>query len=330
MKLGIIGSGIIVQELIPRLAELDGIEIVAVQGVKDNEEQVEKLCRENGITHAVYDFESLCAAGIDTIYIAVPNYLHFTYSKQALECGMNVIVEKPIASNLKEVMYLEKAAKEKQLFIFEAVTTIYFENFKKIKEWLPKIGTIKIVQAQYSQYSRRYDAFRNGEILPVFDPAKSGGALMDLNLYNLYLVVGLFGKPQHTKYYANIERGVDTSGILMLEYPEFQAFCLAAKDSRGISGAIIQGTNGCIRTGASPNGIGKITLELNDGTVEEFDDGMINNRLIPEFTAFIDAINANDLSFCYKMLEKSIEVNRIQTNARLKAGIYFAADGVEI
>jgi len=330
MKLGIIGSGMIVQEFLPKLKEIEGIEIVALQGRKSSRKQVEALCKENGVEHAVYDFESLCKTGIDTVYIAVPNFLHFTYCRQAILAGMNVIVEKPATSNLKEIQCLGRLVKEKKLFLFEAVTTLYFRNFKKIQEWLPRIGTIKIVQSQYSQYSRRYDAFRNGETLPVFDPAKSGGAMMDLNLYNLHLVMGLFGEPTEAKYYANMERGIDTSGILVMQYPDFQAFCLGAKDSSGMRQAMIQGTEGCIRTGASPNVLGKITLELYDGTVEEYDDGMMADRLVPEFTTFIQRIHAKDYAFCYEMLDKSIAVSKVSTNARIAAGIHFPADDGEL
>ena len=78
----------------------------------------------------------------------------------------------------------------------------------------------------------------------------------------------------------------------------------------------------------APNIIGKVTLEMNDRTTEEFDDGMANARLIPEFTSFVRAINERDDRFCQSMLEKSIAVSMIQTEARLKAGIYFPADTV--
>ncbi len=329
MKLGIIGAGVIVREFLPSLSKMEGLEILGIQGRTDTIPHVEELCRANGIPHAFSDFEELCRTGIDTVYVAVPNYLHEPYCRKALEKGIHVIVEKPMTSNLQEALSLKALADRKGCFLFEAVTTLYLGNFAKIKEWLPRIGQIKIVQSQYSQYSRRYDAFRAGQVLPVFDPMKAGGAMMDLNLYNLHLVMGLFGKPVSSEYYANMERGIDTSGILFMQYPEFQAFCLAAKDCRGNAGAVIQGTNGYIRTESSPNVIGKVTLELNDGTKEEFDDGMAKARLIPEFTSFIRAINENDVSFCHSMLEKSIAVSQVQTEARLKAGICFPADKPE-
>ena len=326
MKLGIIGSGIIVQEFLPKLVCMDGLEVIGIQDIKDMIGQVQTLCDKYHIPCATWDFDELCASGIDTVYVAVPNFLHFDYCKKALEKGLNVIVEKPITSNIEEAELLSSIAKEKKVFLFEAVTTLYLPNYLKIKEWLPRIGDIKIVQSQYSQYSRRYDAFKEGQILPVFDPAKSGGALMDLILYNLHYVMGLFGEPVNYKYYANIERDIDTSGILMMEYPTFHAVCIAAKDCKGTYGGIIQGTLGCIKSSYPANLIGEVTLELNDGTIEKYDDGSAKERLIPEFEVFIRTINEKNYEFCYECLNKSLNVSKVQTKARLDAGIIFAAD----
>ena len=43
---------------------------------------------------------------------------------------------------------------------------------------------------------------------------------MDLNVYNIHFVVGLFGAPNKVEYFANIEKGIDTSGVAILEYPK--------------------------------------------------------------------------------------------------------------
>ena len=326
MKLGIIGSGIIVQEFLPRLTAMEGMEVVAIQGVPEAKEQIRKLCEDNHVAHALTDFDELCKLDIDTVYVAVPNFLHFDYCKKALERGFNVIVEKPMTSNDKEAKTLKEIAVENKRFLFEAVTTLYFEGYQKIKEWLPRIGTVKLVKCNYSQSSRRYDAFRNGETLPAFDPEKSGGALMDLNLYNLHFVMGLFGIPKSGRYYANIERGIDTSGSLILEYDGFIADCTAAKDCSAPYNFVIEGTDGYIKTMLPPNLLGKLTLHLNDGNEEEFDDGMFMNRLIPEFQYFIRCINSNDMEACLKHLDGSIAVSEVQTKARLDAGIIFPAD----
>ena len=326
MKLGIIGSGMIVQEFLPSLVKLEDLEILGIQGTKSGIEKVEEICKKYNIPNFTDNFDELCNFGIDTVYIAVPNFLHFEFCKKALEKGINVIVEKPITTNYREAKELEKLAKEKKLFLFEAITTLYFENYKKIKDWIGKIGDVKLVQSQYSQYSSRYDAFKRGEILPVFDPEKAGGALMDLGLYNLHYVLGLFGKPENVKYYANIERNIDTSGVLMIEYQNFNAMCVCAKDSEGKRIGVIQGSEGKIISEEAPSLVGKVTLKMYDETIESFDDGFSKDRVVPEFKAFISAVNENDLEFCYRQLEKSLLVSEVQTKARLEAGIKFPQD----
>ena len=326
MKLGIIGSGMIVQEFLPSLVKLEDLEILGIQGTKSGIEKVEEICKKYNIPNFTDNFDELCNFGIDTVYIAIPNFLHFEFCKKALEKGINVIVEKPITTNYREAKELEKLAKEKKLFLFEAITTLYFENYKKIKEWIAKIGDIKLVQSQYSQYSSRYDAFKRGEILPVFDPEKAGGALMDLGLYNLHYVLGLFGKPENVKYYANLERKIDTSGVLMMEYENFNAMCVCAKDSEGERIGVIQGSEGKIVSEEAPGLVGKVTLKLYDGTTESFDDGFSKDRVVPEFTQFIRAVKENDLEFCYRQLEKSLLVSEVQTKARIDAGIKFTQD----
>ncbi|MBR3349853.1 MAG: Gfo/Idh/MocA family oxidoreductase, partial [Solobacterium sp.] len=207
MKLGIIGTGMIVENFLPFLVKMEGLEIKALLSTPHSLDKAREMADRFGIADVTADFEELCGMDIDTVYVAVPNFMHFDYCRKALKRKLNVIVEKPMVSNLQEATQLKQLAEENQCFLFEAITTLYLGNYKKVQEWLPRIGTIKLAQSQYSQYSSRYNAFRSGEVLPAFDPAKAGGALMDLNLYNIHYIMGLFGKPESYRYYANIERG---------------------------------------------------------------------------------------------------------------------------
>ena len=67
---------------------------------------------------------------------------------------------------------------------------------------------------------------------------------MDLNVYNIHAIVGLFGKPWEVKYEANMERGIDTSGVVTLDYGDFKAVAIGAKDCKAPVRCTIQGTNG--------------------------------------------------------------------------------------
>ena len=101
----------------------------------------------------------------------------------------------------------------------------------------------------------------NGQTPPVFDPAYCGGALMDLNIYNIYFVVGIFGDPKAVHYYPNRHaNGIDTSGILILEYPNFVCQCTAAKDSSAHNSAQIIGTEGSILIEPGSNNCQKLVV----------------------------------------------------------------------
>lgn len=329
MRLGIIGAGAMVEELLvhaaPRVA---GLDVVGLLARPRSVERAQALADRTGVPLVTSDLDALVAAGIDTVYVAAPNAVHAPYARDALERGLHVVVEKPMTSTAAEAQALRDLAVARGLLLFEAVTTVHLPAFAQIRAWLPRIGDVRLVQSQVSQYSRRYDAFRRGEVLPAFDPAQAGGALMDLGLYNLHLVMGLFGDPTSAVYTPNVERGIDTSGVLVLQYPGLVATLTAAKDSAGPRGALIQGTAGRITAADAPNVIGTVTLDLDDGTVETLeDDGAPADRLVTEFDWFVRVLADGDRDACYAALDRSVAVSRVQTAARLAAGIRFPADG---
>ena len=231
MRLGIIGSGMIVREFLPELVRMDALSVQALLCTPRSLEQAEQLAAQYGIGRVVTSMQALCRLELDAVYVAVPNALHFSYCKQALEAGLHVIVEKPLAANEQEALALARIAREQGRFLFEAVTTLSMESYAVLRAWLPRIGQVRQVLCNFAQYSSRYDAFQSGQTAPVFQPAMAGGVLHDLNVYNLHLVMGLFGSPQRVQYTAHVERGIDLSGVVLLQYPGFCAICAAAKDS---------------------------------------------------------------------------------------------------
>ena len=326
MKLAVVGTGKIVQDVLPHLAGW-GWEVSAICSTPRSEAKGRELAAQCGGPPVFTDYAALLAGtDADAVYIASPNALHFGVARQALLSGRNVILEKPLTSTLREAEELARLASDRRLFLYEAVTTPYQPDYAALLEQLPRIGDVKLVTCNYSQYSSRYDAFRRGEVLPAFDPAMSGGALMDLGLYNLYWLTGLFGEPEELSYCANIERGIDTSGIVTLRYPGFQAVSIAAKDCAAPRQYIIQGMEGYLSQCTSANICGEVTLHLNDGTEERFHTP-VEHRMEMEFRTFAGQMAAGDLHGCYKALERSLLVSGLLTRARRSAGIVFPADG---
>lgn len=238
MKLGILGTGMIVNDLLTTIDKLN-FESVEILGTPRSREKTIELYEKYNMKAYYFDYDEMLKSDIDTVYVALPNHLHFEFAKKALLNNKNVIIEKPITSNSSELKELIKIAEEKNLIIIEAVNIHYLPAFKEIKKNISKVGNPKIVSLNYSQYSSRYDAFKNGTILPAFDYKKSGGALMDINVYNINFIVSLFGKPKSINYSANIEKQIDTSGILTMDYGNFKAVAIGAKDCKAPTVSII-------------------------------------------------------------------------------------------
>lgn len=327
MRLGIVGTGAIVRMVAPHLASW-GVEVVAIAGTPRSIDEVNELADNWGAAGRYTDYHNLVAdPAVDTVYVAVPNFLHHVVSEAALRAGKDVICEKPLASNYREAEHLSQIAREEERFLWEAVVTTRQPNFKLVRdELLPRIGTVKVATVNYSQYSSRYDAFRAGEVLPAFDPTKSGGAIMDLGLYTLAYTIGLFGEPVKATYLPNIERGIDTSGIALLEYEGFRAVNICAKDCGAPSVMQIQGTDGYIVSNSQPNLCGAVTLHLNDGTEETYD---LSKPVMwqAEFEEFRRQQEAGDRDGCYRQLDQSLTVSRVQNTIRYKSGVVFPTDG---
>ena len=301
MKLGILGTGKIVREFLPWLVEHTPFAVQAICSTERSAELAQSLCGQYGVPQHTTNFLELLQ-WVDVVYIAVPNLQHVRYARVALEAGKHVIVEKPLAPSAAQTEELVELARRKKVFLFEAMTTQYLENYAKIRELLPRIGTVKLVQCNFSQYSSRYDAFCAGDVQPAFDPACAGGALMDLGVYNVSYIVGLFGEPNQVKYTANMERGIDTSGILTMDYSGFKAVSIAAKDCAAPARYVIQGK--------------EVHYNLNGG----------RPRQAAEFEAFARALENGDQELCTRMQDTTIAVSRVLTVARRSAGIRFPCD----
>ena len=230
MNIGILGTGSIARTMAAEFAKVPAFRCEAV--CSRQQATGEALAQQFGIPKVYTDYDAMLAdPDIELVYIATPNSLHYAQTRAALLAGKNVLCEKPFVPTVAEADELIALAKEEHLFLFEAITTAHHPNYALVKQYLDDIGSLRIVSCTFCQYSSRYDALLSGQVPPVFDPACCGGALMDLNLYNVHFVVGLFGEPMLVSYHPNLyQNGIDTSGILLLEYPDFICQCTGAKD----------------------------------------------------------------------------------------------------
>ena len=259
MKVGILGTGDISVAFM-EAAAIAEIEPVAVYN--RNYEKAQAFAEKYGLKAWYDDLNRLVwNEEIDTVYVGLPNGLHYSGAMAALEAGKNVIIEKPFCANLREFNELYAKADEKKRFLIEMDRIRSLPNFKAIKEHMFEVGFVSAVSANFSKYSRKYDAYLQGDVANVFTTEFAGGALMDLGVYPVHDIIGLFGMPTKVIYRVNkLATGVDIAGDLLLEYPGFHANVIVAKNSIGNSHFMIQGTEGSIFTDSSPSVIDNLTL----------------------------------------------------------------------
>lgn len=311
LKIGIWGSGLIVPEFTRAAKESGKYEFEAILGRIQSKEKVSELAKSEGIKKVYFDENDFLAdMDIQVIYVALPNSLHYAAAKKVILAHKHAIVEKPFTSNFSEAQELIETAKKMGVFVFEAVAPLFMPNFAKIKEIIPSLGKIKIVSINYSQYSRRYERFKAGETPAVFDPKLSGGALMDLGVYNLHFVVALFGEPKEAKYYPNIERDIDTSGIMILQYENFVCTLIAAKDCSSPCNICVQGDLGYIYSASPANILESFIYKQNNGSEKSISENQ-KDRMTYELETFHKIITEQQTQEFKNLSAQSLIVQKL-------------------
>ena len=325
IRLGTIGSGVIVHSILNNVRVTEGIRLAAVYS--RSAEKGRALAEEYGAKKVYTDMdEFLRDEEINFVYVATPNLLHYEQTKRALLAGKNVICEKPFCTKVEQARELVRIAREKNLFLIDAVPTSFLPNLEILRRELPKVGKIKLVMANYSQYSSRYDKLLAGEVPNIFNPQYGGGCLMDINFYNMYLSIALFGKPAEAVYYPNLFGSLaDTSGILMMRYDGFVSECAGAKDTWGVNFFQIEGEKGYIYVRDGSNGIAEVKV-VTKTSDETFNAQQNPDRWFYEVQNLTRLVLAGDRDVFDRGLDVMLDVVETLENARKKAGIIFPGD----
>ena len=259
-RLAVLSASRIVVEFLDHLAEMPEIQVTALCCRPQSAEKGRALAEKAGIPRLFTDeAECYAAGGFDGVYIGTANHLHAAAARRALEAGYHVILEKPFTPTLAEAKELFALADAKGLVLFEAITTPYLPAYRFLLQELPKIGPVRGAMASFCARSARYDDFLKGVWNTTFDPKCYGGALYDMNVYNLHYFWGLLGAPRRYEYAPSLaENGVDTAGTMLLHYDGFTAAAISAKDSESENYAMIQGPGGNLILHGGTNGLEQV------------------------------------------------------------------------
>jgi predicted dehydrogenase len=112
LRVGVIGLGWAGQQHMKAYAAMDGVELVAIAGQEDHLRQELGDRYEIPENRRLVDFSDLLAIdALDAVSIAVPTFLHAPIAIAALEKGLHVLTEKPIAANVADAERMVHAAR---------------------------------------------------------------------------------------------------------------------------------------------------------------------------------------------------------------------------
>ncbi len=177
----------------------------------------------NAAQAAVYDdlAAMLAQPGLDAVYIASPNSLHYPQARQCLEAGKHVLCEKPVTVTPCELEELQTLAARRGLVFMEAVMSLCQPHLPLVREAIERCGRVRQAHICYSQLSSKYPALLAGGLPNIFNPRFATGALMDIGVYCVNAAVLLFGEPEEVYARASfLETGADGSGCAVFTYPD--------------------------------------------------------------------------------------------------------------
>lgn len=244
MKVGIIGAGWIAEKMAISLqSKKNDCECYAI--ASRSIEKAKQFAETWDIPMAYGSYEELVNdPKVDLVYIATPHSHHYQHARLALEHGKPCLVEKAFTANTREAKELVTLAKEKGIFITEAIWTRYMPLSHKVKEIMESgaIGEPRILTATLCYMMENKER--------IVKPELCGGALLDLGVYSINFARMYFGTDiiRSVSNCHMSETGVDMHESISLSYADgkmanLQSGALCLNDRQGI----ISGTEGYIR-----------------------------------------------------------------------------------
>ena len=191
MKIGLIGRGSIAGAHEAAYARIPEAEIVAVCDIRA--ERLEGLAEGVRTYRDIDEMLKAEAGRLDYVDICLPTYLHADVACRAMRAGYHVLSEKPMARTLTECEEMCRVAKETGRLLMAAYCNRFFTAFRTIKDYVDSGRFGGVVSAEFRREggSRgpmgHENWFRNKEL--------SGGAMLDLHIHDVDMLIALLGMP---------------------------------------------------------------------------------------------------------------------------------------
>jgi NDP-hexose-3-ketoreductase len=210
--LAIVGCGDHVQRnILPVLERINDVIIkyIVVRNIEKYSGNHSSLCTSD-FTKVLNDDE------ITAVYVATPIQSHYTFVKQAILAGKNVLCEKSLTTNLNDSKILVELAQLNSVKLQEVVMYEFHEQFQWIKNYLRRQNSTRLIKI-HSTFQIPHLASDN-----IRYTKEMGGALLDVGFYPLSMLISLLGATKNvsSSLFTQKNCSVDLFGLAVLTYDE--------------------------------------------------------------------------------------------------------------
>jgi predicted dehydrogenase len=315
LRVGILGCGTIAAKI---AESLKGNKKAVIAGVASRERnKAKKFAAAHCPDAKVFTgYEKLAASDeIDLVYIATPNTYHYEHAIMCIKEYKNILVEKPFAMSKAEADSIFFEAKNRGIFVAEAMWTSYQPLHLKALEWIEKgrIGAVKYVSANLG-----YDI---ASVPRLNSPVLGGGSYLDLGVYTTNFALSFMGNDiKVSRVFARrVSSGIDRDTSYCLESEDgsilgnFYVTMCADTDKDGV----VVGERGKIKF-TNINNYRKIAIYSNDDTLLEEVDGdkEFLRGYVYEFESCADAISKGLIQAPEMPWSKTVRIAQINDTIR--------------
>ena len=267
MNIGFIGAGRIANTLASTMARMEDVNLYAI-AARDLD-RAQAFAAQYGFDKAYGSYEEMLQdPNVELVYIATPHSHHFEHMKLCIESGKNVLCEKAFTLNAAQAREIAAQARERGVYVAEAIWTRYMPSRAMINEVLASgiIGNISTLTCNLSYpvtYKER-----------IVRPELAGGALLDVGIYGLNFALMHFGDDilRTDSSVRFTDTGVDAMETITLHYRDGRmAVITAGVLARGDRKGIFYGDKGYIIVENINNPQSIAVYDLTDTLIKKMD-----------------------------------------------------------
>jgi len=190
VRYAVVGLGHLAQvAVLPAFREAKNSELVAL--VSSDEKKTSKLAKQYGIeqVYSYDEYEECLKNGVDAVYLVLPNHLHKDFTVRALNAGVHVLCEKPMAVTSEECREMIDTASKKHCKLMIAYR-LHFEKSNLEAIDVARRGRIGDLRFFNSEFAQQVVADNVRVTEPV---SKGGGPIYDMGVYCINAARYLFG-----------------------------------------------------------------------------------------------------------------------------------------